>query len=178
MGWGRESEETVRVSGFCEECRKEQAISERVTMVSQQSKTANLELISAVSWDGNQSDCRGAAGVGSEGMDHLDLAGRPSMYLSDQAAEMTRNGWPTEDAVGIVMSYDPARDAIVIVGWLGEVGTCRFQTPTPHSHYGLMPHTVRCAYFAHRQLPVSFLLLRTSTLINLCSGLFAPNAFL
>jgi hypothetical protein len=110
-----------------------------VYVVSQQLIAANIERISAVSWEGYQREGRGAVVIDAEAADTLEGAAGPLVYVSDEEAQETGGGWPSEDVTDIVRAYDPENEVIVIVKWRGEVGVYRFKPPTspPMAHTGL-----------------------------------------
>lgn len=113
-------------------------LSQRVYVVSQQLIAANIERISAVSWEGYQRDGRGAVVIDAEAADTLEGAAGPLVYVSDDEVQQTGRGWPSEEVAGIVRAYDPENEVIVIVKWRGEVGVYRFKSPTspPMAHAG------------------------------------------
>ena len=106
-------------------------MSQRVYIVSQQLIAANVERISALSWDGYQREGRGAVVIEGQTTEKFEIAGGPLDYVSDKEAQETRDGWPTEDVAGIVKAYNPESEVIVIVRWRGEVGVYRFKPHTP-----------------------------------------------
>ena len=102
-------------------------MSQRRYLVSQTLIAANIERISAVSWDGYQKAGRGVVLIDGEGLDEEKLQVGPLAYVSDTEAQETRGGWPTEEVAGIVSMYDPESEVIVIVRWRNGVGAYRFK---------------------------------------------------
>jgi hypothetical protein len=102
-------------------------VSQRRYLVSQTLIAANIERITAVSWDGYQKSGRGVVLIDGEVLDEESLQAGPLTYLSDAEAQETRGGWPTEDVAGIVKVYDPESEVIVVVRWRNGVGAYRFK---------------------------------------------------
>ncbi len=114
-------------------------MSQRMYIVSQQLIANNVNLISATSWDGYQKAGRGAVLIDAETLDKLEVVERPLVYVSEQEAQETRGGWPSEQAAGMIKTYQPDSEVIVIIRWRGEVGAFRFKPPIspPVAYEGL-----------------------------------------
>ena len=105
-------------------------MSQRRYIVSQNLIAANIDRISAVSWDGYQKAGRGVVLVEGEEADEKRLQVGPLVYLSDTEAQQERGGWPIEDVTEIVKVYEPENEVIVIVRWRNGIGAYRFKPPT------------------------------------------------
>ena len=104
-------------------------MSQRRYIVSQNLIAANIERISALSWDGYQKAGRGVVLIEGEEADEKKLQVGPLSYLSDDEAQEERGGWPIEDVADIVKVYDPESEVIVIVRWRNGIGAYRFKPP-------------------------------------------------
>jgi hypothetical protein len=115
-------------------------LSQRIYIVSQSLIAANIERISAVSWDGYQKAGRGAVLIEGEEADEKRLQVGPLVYLSDTEAQEERGGWPVQDVADIVKIYDPENEVIVIVRWRNGIGAYRFKPPIapPAAYKSLM----------------------------------------
>lgn len=102
-------------------------MSQRRYIVSQNLIAANIDRISAVSWDGYQKAGRGVVLIEGEEADEKRLQVGPLVYLSDTEAQEERGGWPIEDVADIVKVYDPENEVIVIVRWRNGIGAYRFK---------------------------------------------------
>lgn len=111
-------------------------MSQRRYIVSQNLIAANIDRISAVSWDGYQKAGRGVVLIEGEEADEKRLQVGPLVYLSDTEAQQERGGWPIEDVTEIVKVYEPENEVIVIVRWRNGIGAYRFKPPiAPPSAY-------------------------------------------
>ena len=106
-------------------------MSQRRYIVSQNLIAANIERISAFSWDGYQNMGRGVVLIEGEEADEKRFQVGPLTYLSDDEAQEERGGWPIEDVADIVKIYDPENEVIVIVRWRNGIGAYRFKPPIP-----------------------------------------------
>ena len=115
-------------------------MSQRRYIVSQNLIAANIERISAFSWDGYQQAGRGVVLIEGEEADEKKLQVGPLSYLSDDEAHEERGGWPIEDVADIVKVYDPESEVIVIVRWRNGIGAYRFKPPIapPAAHEKLI----------------------------------------
>lgn len=104
-------------------------MSQRRYIVSQNLIAANVDRISAVSWDGFQKSGRGVVLIEGEEADEERLQVGPLVYLSDTEAREDQGGWPIEDVAEIVKVYDPKSEVIVIVRWRNGIGAYRFKPP-------------------------------------------------
>ena len=104
-------------------------MSQRRYIISQNLIAANIDRISAVSWDGYQKAGRGAVLIEGEQADEKRLQVGPLVYLSDTEAQEERGGWPIDDVTDIVKVYDPENEVIVIVRWRNGIGAYRFKPP-------------------------------------------------
>jgi len=104
-------------------------VSQRRYIVSQNLIAANIDRISAVSWDGYQKAGRGVVLIEGEEADEKRFQVGPLVYLSDTQAQEERGGWPIEDVADIVKVYDPESEVIVIVRWRNGIGAYRFKPP-------------------------------------------------
>jgi hypothetical protein len=104
-------------------------VSQRRYIVSQNLIAANVDRISAVSWDGYQKAGRGVVLIEGEEADEKRLQVGPLVFLSDTEAQEVRGGWPIEDVADIVKGYDPESEVIVIVRWRNGIGAYRFKPP-------------------------------------------------
>ncbi len=102
-------------------------MSQRRYIISQNLIAANIDRISAVSWDGYQKAGRGAVLIEGEEADEERLQVGPLVYLSDTEAQEERGGWPIDDVADIVKVYDPENEVIVIVRWHNGIGAYRFK---------------------------------------------------
>lgn len=94
-------------------------------IISQNLIAANVDRISAVSWDGYQKAGRGVLLIYGEEADEKRLQVGPLVYHS----EAEGGGWPTEEVADIVKDYDPEREVIVIVRWRDDTDVYRFRPP-------------------------------------------------
>ncbi|GAB4547082.1 MAG: hypothetical protein Kow0063_41690 [Anaerolineae bacterium] len=115
-------------------------MSQRRYIVSQNLIAANIERISAFSWEGYQKAGRGVVLIDAEEADEKRLRVGPLVYLSDPEAQEERGGWPTPDIAEIVNIYDPEREVIVILRWRNGIGAYRFKPPIapPAAYRSLM----------------------------------------
>ncbi len=115
-------------------------MSQRRYIVSQNLIAANVDRISAVSWDGYQKAGRGVVLIDGEEADEKRFQVGPLVYLSDTEAQAERDGWPIEDVADIVKVYDPESEVIVIVRWRNGIGAYRFKPPIapPAAYKSLM----------------------------------------
>jgi hypothetical protein len=90
---------------------------------------ANVDRISAVSWDGYQKVGRGVVLIEGEEADEKKLKVGPLIYLSDTEAQAERGGWPIADVADILKDYDPESEVIVVVRWRDGKGAYRFKPP-------------------------------------------------
>jgi hypothetical protein len=96
---------------------------------------ANVDRISAVSWDGYQKAGRGVVLIYGEEADEKRLQVGPLVYLSEAEEE----SWPTEEVADIVKDYDPEREVIVIVRWRDDTDAYRFKPPiAPPAAYKML----------------------------------------
>ena len=115
-------------------------MSQRRYIVSQNLIAANINRISALSWDGYQREGRGVVLIDGEVADDQTFEVGPLTYVSEPQAEAERGGWPIEDVADIVKVYDPESEVIVIVRWHNGIGAYRFKPPIspPAAYEGLM----------------------------------------
>ena len=103
---------------------------------------ANVDRISAVSWDGYQKAGRGVVLIYGEEADEKRLQVGPLVYLSEAEAQAEGDGWPTEEVADIVKDYDPEREVIVIVRWRDDTDAYRFKPPiAPPASYKMLMGT-------------------------------------
>jgi hypothetical protein len=97
---------------------------------------ANVDRISAVSWDGYQKAGRGVVVIYGEEADEERLQAGPLVFLSEAEAD----SWPTQEVAGIVKDYGPEREVIVIVRWRDDTDAYHFKPPIapPAAHKMLM----------------------------------------
>lgn len=105
-------------------------MSQRRYIVSQNLIAANIDRISALSWDGYQKAGRGVVLIEGEEADEKRLQVGPLVYLSDTEAQEERDGWPIEEVAEIVKIYDPKSEVIVIIRWHNGIGAYRFKPPS------------------------------------------------
>lgn len=98
-------------------------------IVSQNLIAANVDCISAFSWDGYQKTGRGVVLIDGEEVDEKRLQVGPLVYVSDREAQADRDGWPGAKVTDIVKDYDPEREVIVIVRWRNDADAYRFKPP-------------------------------------------------
>ena len=105
-------------------------------IISQNLIAANVDRISAASWDGYQKAGRGALLIYGEEADEKRLQVGPLVYLSEAEGD----GWPTEEVAEIVKDYDPEREVVVIVRWRDGTDAYRFKPPMapPAAYHRLM----------------------------------------
>jgi hypothetical protein len=107
--------------------------------ISQNLIAANVDHISAVSWDGYQKEGRGVVVIYGEEADEKRLQAGPLVFLSEAEAQAEGDGWPTEEVAGIVNDYDPEREVIVIVRWRDDTDAYRFKPPiAPPAAYKML----------------------------------------
>ena len=97
--------------------------------ISQNLIAANVDSISAVSWDGYQKAGRGVVVIYGEEADEKRLQAGPLVFLSEAEAQAQGEGWPDEEVAGIVRDYDPEREVIVIVRWRDDTDAYCFRPP-------------------------------------------------
>jgi hypothetical protein len=119
--------------------RKEQSVSQDRHTISQNLIAANVDHISAISWDGYQKAGRGVVLIYGEEADEKRLQAGPLVYLSEAEAQAEGDGWPTEEVADIVKDYDPEREVIVIVRWRDDTDAYRFKPPiAPPAAYKML----------------------------------------
>ena len=114
-------------------------MSQRMYIVSQQLIANNIDLISATSWNGYQKQGRGIVLIDGGTAADLETAASPLVYVTEEKAQASDNGWPSEDVAGLVKKYVPDSEVIVVVKWRGQVGVYRFKPPVapPNAYEGL-----------------------------------------
>jgi hypothetical protein len=119
--------------------RKEQSVSQDRHTISQNLIAANVDHISAISWDGYQKAGRGVVLIYGEEADEKRLQAGPLVYLSEAEAQAEGDGWLTEEVADIVKDYDPEREVIVIVRWRDDTDAYRFKPPiAPPAAYKML----------------------------------------
>jgi hypothetical protein len=118
---------------------KEQSVSQDRHTFSQNLIAANVDRISAISWDGYQKAGRGVVLIYGEEADEKRLQIGPLVYFSEAEAQAEGDGWPTEEVADIVKDYDPEREVIVIVRWRDDTDAYRFKPPiAPPAAYKML----------------------------------------